>query len=124
MHSGQSSAALRTKRTLLGIFWLAFGMLASPVLAAEIEIECTPNLVFVHRERLSVRCDQSVDGIIFFVSPTENAPQAARALTVIQSALLTGRSLFIQFDPNDLSGDRIGCEVGNCRLIQGIGYPK
>jgi hypothetical protein len=74
--------------------------------------------------RLHVHCTAAVGGIQYFALSTADAPQAARVLSVITSALLAGRTLTIRYDPADLSGSGIGCLNTDCRLIQSIGFGK
>ena len=54
---------------------------------------------------------------------TQDQAAAARFLAILNSALLTGRTLTILNDPADTtSGPPIGCQANDCRLIIAVGY--
>jgi hypothetical protein len=103
---------------------IAGGLAMRPAAAAPIDVFCTPNqvVVFTEEPRLHVRCEESFGGIIYFATSTTDAAQAARILSLIQTALVAGRTLIINYDPNDLSGAAIGCLTHDCRLIRRIGF--
>ncbi len=94
--------------------------------AAPVDTLCAPDqvVVWTSAPRLHVRCSAAVGGIKYFVVSTADAAQAARVLSVINAALIAGRTLIIRYDPADLSGAAIGCLTQDCRLIQGIGFGK
>lgn len=102
------------------------GLAAAPTAAAPVDVFCTPNqvVVFTEAPRLHVRCDESFGGIFFFATSTTDTAQASRILSLIQSALIAGRTLIINYDPDDLSGAAIGCQTNDCRLIRRIGFGK
>jgi len=96
--------------------------------AAQVDASCAPDevMVFAGGPRLHVRCAWPTGNIKYFalaVSST-NAADAARVLSVINTALVAGRTLTIKYDPNDLSGAAIGCLNSDCRLIQAVGFGK
>jgi hypothetical protein len=105
---------------------LAVGLAAAPAWTAPVEVFCTPNQVVVLTEapRLQVRCDESFGGVVYFAAPTADAAQAGRVLSVIQTALVAGRTLIVNYEPADLSGSVIGCQSKDCRLIRQIGFGK
>ena len=94
--------------------------------AAAVDTYCTPDqvIVFTTAPRLHVHCTASVGGVSYFALSTTDQAQAARVLSVINTALVAGRTLTIRYDPNDLSGSSIGCQNNDCRLIQGIGFGR
>lgn len=101
-------------------------VLSPEVYASPVDTFCTPDqvLVWTSAPRLHVRCAATVGGIKYFAVSTADTAQAARVLSVINAALIAGRTLIIRYDPADLSGAAIGCLTQDCRLIQGIGFGK
>ncbi len=106
--------------------FLAAGMAGGPAWTAPVDVFCTPNQIVVLTEapRLQVRCDESFSGVVYFAAPTADAAQAGRVLSVIQTALVAGRTLIVNYEPADLSGAGIGCQSNDCRLIRRIGFGK
>jgi hypothetical protein len=104
----------------------AAGLAAGPVAGAPVDVFCTPNqvVVFTEAPRLQVRCDESFSGVVYFAAPTADSAQASRILSVIQTALVAGRTLIVNYEPADLNGARIGCQSNDCRLIRRIGFGK
>ncbi len=79
---------------------------------------CTPARVAVFSSRVHVKCFVANAGILYYAFPTKDQAAAARVLTILNSALLTGRSLSIFNDPADTtSGPPIGCQASDCRII-------
>jgi hypothetical protein len=74
--------------------------------------------VAAYPSRIHVECSPAAGSIRFFALGTDNAPHAARILSVLSMAHVTGKPLYIQYDPNDTSGANIGCQTSDCRLIQ------
>jgi hypothetical protein len=73
--------------------------------------------VFVKAPRIHVKCASPTNGILYFATGTADAATAQRVLTVLTSALVSGKALSIVYDPSDLSGAAIGCLNTDCRLI-------
>jgi hypothetical protein len=91
--------------------------LASPLAAAS-WYTCTPVNVAAFSQRIHVKCSASVGtGIWYFAVPTSNAANAARMLSLLSTAHVAGRTLWIQSDLADTSGASIGCQTNDCRLI-------
>ncbi|NOZ06227.1 MAG: hypothetical protein GXP41_07745 [Chloroflexi bacterium] len=83
--------------------------------------DCTPARVAVFATRIHVKCAAGISGIWYFAYPTSDAAGAARVLSVLNSALVTGRTLVILYDPSDTtSGPPIGCAASDCRLLQAL----
>ncbi len=79
---------------------------------------CTPARVAVFSSRVHVKCFVANAGILYYAFPTNDQAAAARVLAILNSALLTGRSLSIFNDPSDTtSGPPIGCQASDCRII-------
>ena len=91
-------------------------------IASAAETTCTPSNLAVFDNRIHVKCAESVGGIQFFALSTADSAKAARVLSVINSAIVTGRPLFIFYDPADTSGASIGCQSNDCRIIDAIGF--
>ena len=103
------------------------GLAIGPAWAEPTGASCTPSqvVVFTEAPRLQVRCDEANSGgVIYFALSTNDAAQAGRVLSVIQTALVAGRTLIVSYEPNDLSGAAIGCQSKDCRLIRSIGFGK
>jgi|GEM_PF-2940226 len=81
--------------------------------------KCVPAevAVFVKAPRIHVKCASPTNGILYFATGTADAATAQRVLTVLTSALVSGKALSIVYDPSDLSGAAIGCLNTDCRLI-------
>lgn len=97
---------------------------AAPAAAQLVVIDCRPDEVASLGSRIHVHCTTGRNGIVYFAlgtrRTTEEKEFANRALSLASSALVSGRSLAIRFDPNDLSGSAIGCLNVDCRLINTI----
>ena len=79
---------------------------------------CTSVGVATYAERIHVECSSPAPGgIRFFALSTADSHNAARTLSVLSMAHVTGKSLEILYDPVDLSGAAFGCQENNCRLI-------
>lgn len=79
--------------------------------------QCTPVNVAAYEVRIHVRCAESTAGIYFYALATNDSTHTARVLSILSTANVAGRTLFILNDPGDLSGSSIGCLVSDCRLI-------
>ena len=123
-----SASFAKALRNLLTSAIGAFFLLTLPQLAqaAPVDVACTPDevVVFTTAPRLHVRCAAPVGNIRYFALATTDQAQAARVLSVINTALVAGRTLSIRYDPVDLSGASIGCLNSDCRLIRSIGFGK
>ncbi len=90
--------------------------------SGETSTTCTPSNLAVYDTRVHVKCAESVGGIQWFAASTADSAKAARVLSVINSAMVTGRTLFINYVPTDTSGASFGCQANDCRIITGIGF--
>jgi hypothetical protein len=80
---------------------------------------CTSVGVAAYAERIHVECSVAAPGgIRFFALSTADSHNAARTLSVLSMAHVTGKPLEILYDPTDLSGADFGCQTDDCRLIQ------
>ena len=93
---------------------------ASRASAAETAIICTPTGVATFSSRIHIRCAQSFSGIVFFAYESSDSAGAARYMSMATSALISGRDVWIFYDPEDLSGAHIGCQTSDCRLLLGL----
>ena len=79
---------------------------------------CTPARVGVFTNRVHVRCTSANAGILYYAFSTNDQAAVARVLALLNSAILTGRTLTILNDPADTtSGPPVGCLASDCRLI-------
>lgn len=87
-------------------------------------IDCRPDEVASLGNRVHVHCTTGRNNIVYFAlgtrRTTEEKEFANRVLSLASAALVSGRSLAIRFDANDLSGTAIGCLNTDCRLIHTI----
>jgi hypothetical protein len=109
---------LRTSVALLAILTVADAF-TSKLNAAPMWLSCTVSGVAVFENRIHVRCSTPVLGFSFFAVATADSPNAARFLTIFNSARINNRPLSILFDPLDLSGSAFGCLNSDCRVAQG-----
>jgi hypothetical protein len=87
-------------------------------------ISCTPVEVATYGNRVHVECSSSTGGVRFFAASTSDWQNAARVLSVISTAQVAGRTLNILYDPSDLSGEFIGCQTNDCRLIRAVAFGR
>ena len=78
---------------------------------------CTPVNVAAYGSRIHVKCAEIVGGIQYFAASTANAANAARLLSVLNTAHVAGRQLDILYEPSDTSGVAIGCAENDCRIL-------
>jgi hypothetical protein len=107
--------------TIPAVF-LVLGLVAvstRPANAEPMVGSCTVSSVAVFENRIHVRCATPVRGITFFAVSTSDAQNAARFLTIFNSARVNGRPVNIQFDPFDRSGVAFGCLKEDCRVARG-----
>lgn len=63
----------------------------------------------------------TLTGIYWFAFPTSpDSAAASRFMSVMQSSVIAGRTLWVQVDPSDTSGTSFGCSAADCRRIYGI----
>jgi hypothetical protein len=60
-------------------------------------------------------------GITWFAIPTgPDSAAASRFLSLLQTAVITAKPVWVELDPNDTSGSSFGCGAANCRRIYGV----
>lgn len=71
--------------------------------------------------RIHLRCNAATPGgVVFFAMGTKNKTEAALALQMLTEAVAGARPVTVYYDPNDVSGTKIGCGSADCRLFQGV----
>ena len=88
--------------------------------AAATSVICTPAAVATFSSRIHIRCAQSFSGVVFFAYKSSDSAGAARYMSMATSALISGRSVRVFYDPADQSGASIGCQTSDCRLLLGL----
>lgn len=88
------------------------------------------NHVAVFTERIHVFCQSTatiagapaLDGAVtWFAFPTQpDSATASRFLSLLQTSVIAGRTIWLQLDPNDTSGSSFGCGAANCRRFTGV----
>jgi hypothetical protein len=111
-------------RRLIAVVTAALLVLGSASRSSAASTFYTCKSVDVHSfaERIHVRCNQPTGGgIVFFAVSTANSAHAARILSVLMTAHLTGRNIVVEYDPNDTSGTAFGCQAHDCRRLLSVG---
>ena len=116
---------------LLGALALALALLAGLVLKSRVSaaapsapdavFSCTPSTVATFTNRVHVSCSPAApNGIVYFAyCSTKDSATANRFLSTFTTAKVTGKALYIYYNPNDTSGTSCGCASNNCRVIEG-----
>lgn len=81
---------------------------------------CTPLEISTFENRIHVQCVESAGSIRFFAAATANPANAARMLSTLTAAQLSGRALLVTYNPDDTSGDSFGCLPADCRKMTGV----
>jgi hypothetical protein len=69
----------------------------------------------------SVSGGPALNGIYYFSVPTSpDSPLASRFMSLMQTAVIANRTVWVELDPNDTSGTSFGCGSANCRRIIGM----
>lgn len=121
------TANTQVKRLFFAAAALVCVFLPNSAKASQQTTLCTPSGVMAYSTgsaRVHVQCAAPVGNISYFAVSGADAAVAARILSVASTALVSGRTLTIWYDPADLSGQNIGCQNTDCRLILGIGFGK
>ncbi|GHG76935.1 hypothetical protein [Comamonas sp. JC664] len=101
---------------LLPALALGMSLTAAPALADS--ASCVPTSVAVYTNRIHVRCASSVaGGIWFFALSTADTAHVNRTLSLLSTALASGRTLHVDYNPSTTAGTSIGCLSSDCRLI-------
>jgi len=88
-----------------------------------------PNHVAVFTNRVHVYCSSTtpisgaptLSGIYWFAVPTSpDSASASRFMSLLQTAMITGKPIWVEVNPSDTSGSSFGCGASNCRNIVGM----
>ena len=83
---------------------------------------CSPVEIMTHSDRVHVKCATSVGGgIRYFAVSTTNTTLAARVLSVISTARVSGNTLTILYE-SLASSNPSGCATTDCRLLYAVGF--
>ncbi len=83
------------------------------------EWTCTPLNVAVFSTRVHIKCSTSPgSNVYYFAVSNSDSGLASRYLSIFTSALLTGKSVNIWYNPGD-NGNAWGCGYSDCRPIWG-----
>lgn len=105
---------LFTKLSLLSILSLSG-------IAQGVWFDCRAQGVAVYTQRVHIRCANSAGAIRYFaMRSSANRDFVNRTLTVANTAVVAGKIIKIQYNPNDTSGQNVGCGAADCRLIQAV----
>ncbi len=88
------------------------------------------NHVAVFTERVHIFCQTTTPiagapalsaAITWFAIPTlPDSATASRFMSLLQTSVITARTIWLQVDPNDTSGSAFGCGAANCRKFVGV----
>jgi hypothetical protein len=84
---------------------------------------CLPVEVTTTKDRVQIKCKiplQAPAGLQFFAVGADDPAFASRVMKLAATAQIANAQIQIVFNPNDLSGERIGCPANTCRVIQAI----
>lgn len=104
----------------LGILITILFLLSSSAFAQGTWVTCTPESGASYDNRVHVKCTESYSGIQYFAISTKNKAEAARALSIISTSIVAGKTLSMLYIPADTSGTSLGCMESDCRLFYGI----
>jgi hypothetical protein len=116
---------------LVGALALALALLAGSSLKSRVSaaapsapdavFSCTPSTVAAFTNRVHVSCNPAApNNIVYFAyCSTKDSAGANRFLSVFTTAKVTGKALYIYYNPNDTSGTSCGCSSGDCRVLTG-----
>lgn len=112
----------RASRCLSFVLFVAAASVAVPsVRAAGVWSDCVPVLTGSFANRIHVKCAASVaGGIRWFAVDTTKADFASRFMSLVNTALVSGKTLSVYYDPADTSGTAFGCDAADCRKVIGI----
>jgi hypothetical protein len=87
-----------------------------------------PTHVAVFTNRVHIYCATNtpvsaptLTGIYWFAFPTSpDSAAASRFMSIMQSAKITGGTVWVELNPTDTSGSSFGCGAGDCRRIYAI----
>jgi hypothetical protein len=92
--------------------------------------QCNPtNHVALFTNRIHIYCASttpistapSLPGIYWFAFPTSpDSAAASRFMSLMQTGVIAGRTLWVLVDPNDTSGTSFSCGASDCRRIYGM----
>jgi len=111
------------KSYLLSALLLASGLVAATTDAgaATVWSDCVPVLTGTFANRTHVKCAASVSGgIIWFAVDSSKTDYANRFMSMVNTALVSGKTLTVNYDPADTSGAAFGCGASDCRKALGI----
>jgi hypothetical protein len=85
---------------------------------------CDTQRVAAYPDRIHVRCANEIGSdddlhINYVAAPTQDAAHAARLLSIMTTALVTGEDLWVLYDSNPDKVPR-GCLVADCRLLVAV----
>jgi hypothetical protein len=81
---------------------------------------CSPANAAVFSNRVHIKCSNTPgSGVYYFAAATNDSAGASRYLSLITTALVTGKQVEVWYDPAG-DGSAWGCGTGDCRPIQGM----
>jgi len=120
-HGGHATRSALQRLTVVALASLFLGLqLVGAALAAQTSFVCQASGVGVFpKQRIHLRCANPQSGIGFFALSVKKK-EAALMLPVFTIAVAQNQHVVVFYDPADLSGEKIGCGVADCRLLQAI----
>lgn len=92
---------------------------------------CNPaNHIGLFTDRVHIYCQSTTpiagapalsSGIYWFAFPTgPDSAAASRFMSLLQTSVITSRSIWLEVNPTDTSGKSFGCGATDCRRIYGM----
>ncbi len=89
--------------------------------AAPVWSDCVPVLTGTFANRIHVKCAAPVSGgIVWFAVDASKVDYANRFMSMVNTALVSGKTLTVNYDPADTGGAAFGCQAKDCRRAYGI----
>jgi hypothetical protein len=104
------------------LIWLLGAAIVVPGVVCALDGgNCTPiEVATLFNQRVHVKCATNIGGFVYFAVPTSSSDMANQVLSLATTALTNNKTLGIQFDKNDNSGPAYGCDLSDCRPLQGL----
>jgi hypothetical protein len=91
------------------------------VARADMEHSCQPDSVALWpKQRIHVRCSNPVGGIAYFAMRARGK-DFPLMFSLLTEALTQGWTVYVRYDPADLSGEKFGCQNADCRILKAAG---
>jgi hypothetical protein len=109
------------KLVLALVVGISLSGVVQQVCAGEISANCIIGDVMASVARMHIYCTNDLgNGVHYVASPATDSDMSNRLLMMGVSAITSGKSLTVVFDPADLSGAAYSCLNSDCRPLRRI----